>query len=44
MTCEAPFPVWAMLTFAAVTFAVGFEAGRAYTWLHQLWLDRRAKP
>jgi len=35
--CDAGFPVWAMVTFGAVVFALGFEAGRAWSWLHSLW-------
>jgi hypothetical protein len=36
-------PIWAFMLCVLVAFCAGFEAGRMFTWLHQLWLDRRGK-
>jgi hypothetical protein len=43
VTCPAEFPVWAMLTFGVLVFAIGFEAGRAFTWAHHIYLQWRGK-
>ena len=42
--CATEMPAWAMLTFGVLVFALGFEAGRMFTWLHQLWINRTSTP
>ena len=33
-------PVWAFVLLGVLSFSLGFEAGRAFTWLHHLWRER----
>ena len=41
--CQAEMPAWAMLTFGVLAVALGFEMGRCYCWIHQMWENRRNK-